>query len=315
MNREKYVATALTLLLIGGGAYFFKFRKTDSKERFREVTIEKGNLDVSILATGTVQPENRVEIKAPIDGRAEDVLVKEGSLVKKGDVLAWMSSSERAALLDAARAKGPKEYKTWEGLYKPTPIMAPINGTIIQRNIESGQGFAKTDAIFVMSDRLTVKAQVDETDIAQIKVEQPARIVLDAYSDKPLDGKVDLIAYDAKTVSNVTTYDVDVLPAETPPFMRSGMTANVSFEITSKEDVLLVPSDAVKYADGQPKVRLKGSEEDKAIQIGASDGKMIEVTEGLSAGDVVLVPEYKLGQSENKANPFAPTRRRGGRGH
>jgi macrolide-specific efflux system membrane fusion protein len=52
-------------------------------------------------------PQNRLEIKPPIAGRAEEVLVNEGELVKAGQIIAWMSSTDRAALLDAARAQGP----------------------------------------------------------------------------------------------------------------------------------------------------------------------------------------------------------------
>jgi multidrug efflux pump subunit AcrA (membrane-fusion protein) len=49
-------------------------------------------LDISILATGVVQPQNRLEIKPPIAGRIERVLVEEGETVKRGQILAWMSS-------------------------------------------------------------------------------------------------------------------------------------------------------------------------------------------------------------------------------
>ena len=93
-----------------------------------------------------------------------------------------------------------------------------------------------------MSDRLTVKAQVDETDIAEIHLKQRAEIVLDAYPDRAIPARVDQIAYEAKTVNNVTTYIVDVLPDKTPSFMRSGMTANVTFLTADKKGVLLVPA-------------------------------------------------------------------------
>src|SRR6185295_1884406 len=111
------------------------------------------------------------------------------------------------------------------------PVLAPIDGTIILRNVQQGQTFAGTDALFVMSDRLTVKAQVDETDIAQVALKQAAKITLDAYPQKEFPASVDKIAYDATTVNNVTTYIVDVLPENTPDFLRSGMTANVNFLI------------------------------------------------------------------------------------
>src|SRR6185436_13241208 len=101
-----------------------------------------------------------------------------GDWVKKGQILAWLSSSERAALLDAARARGPEEVKKWEELYKPTPMLAPIAGTLIARNFEPGQGVNASDGVLVLSDRLIVRANVDETDIAQLRVGQAARLTL-----------------------------------------------------------------------------------------------------------------------------------------
>src|SRR3954470_5738623 len=90
------------------------------KVTYREVPVKRGDLQITVLATGTVQPENRLEIKPPIAGRIEQVLVQEGQNVKKGQLLAWMSSTERAAMLDAARSQGPAEVKKWEQLYRPT---------------------------------------------------------------------------------------------------------------------------------------------------------------------------------------------------
>ena len=240
------------------------------------------------------------------------MLVDEGKRVHKGQILAWMSSTERAALLDAASAKGPAEVKQWEEMYKPTPILAPINGTIILRNVEAGQGFTTTDAILVMSDRLTVKAQVDETDIAQIALKQDAKIVLDAYPGKTIDARVDQIAYEAKTVNNVTNYVVDVLPLETSETMRSGMTANVTFGVAAKDDALLVPVDAIKTREGSSYILVPNPQSgeppiERKIETGLTDGKRTEVTSGLAEGDTVLVPEFKLGGAKNQANPFAPS--------
>jgi macrolide-specific efflux system membrane fusion protein len=296
------------------GYFFLRSKKSSDGPSYVPTVVKRERLEVSILATGTVQPENRLEIKPPIAGRIERVLVDEGAIVRKGQVLAWMSSTERAALLDAASAKGPAELKEWEELYKPTPILAPINGTIILRNVESGQAFATTDPILVMSDRLTVKAQVDETDIAQIQAKQDAGIVLDAYPGKTIPARVGQIAYEAKTVNNVTTYIVDVLPNDTPPTMRAGMTANVTFAIAAKEDALVVPVEAVKARDGTSTVLVAGERPKKdppierKVETGLTDGKRIEIVAGLTEGDTVLVPEFKLDGPKNKGNnPFAPT--------
>nr|HPM41631.1 efflux RND transporter periplasmic adaptor subunit [bacterium] len=230
-----------------------------------------------------------------------------------GQVLARMSSTERAALLDAASARGAEELKRWQEFYRAAPIMAPIDGTIIARNVEPGQSFTTADAVLVMSDRLTVKAQVDETDIADIKLGQRADIVLDAYPDHHMPSKVDAIAYDATTINNVTTYIVDVLPDETPPFMRSGMTANVRFAVSSKEGVLTLPVGAVTTKGGKstvltPPASPVGKPEERKIKIGESDGRLVEIASGLSEGDLVLAPRSKKGRSDATSSPFSPFR-------
>ena len=305
--RKKIAILIVALLLLGGSVRWYLKRESGGPS-YREFTIEKGDLDITILATGTVQPENRLEIKPAVSGRIEQVLVSEGAKLRKGQILAWMSSTERAALLDAARAQGSDELKKWEEIYRPTPVFAPLAGTLILRNVEAGQTVTSNDAIFVMSDRLTVKAQVDETDISQVKLHQKADLILDAYPKNSISAQVDQIAFDAKTVSNVTTYVVDVLPDKTPEDMRSGMTANVTFDVQSKEDVLLVPAEAVKFDNGQALVQVKVPDQrepqEKAITIGLSDGKQIEVLLGLNEGDVVLVNIVK--PKDRNGSPFSP---------
>jgi macrolide-specific efflux system membrane fusion protein len=289
-------------------------KKKDIEVTYREYKVSRSDMELTILSTGYVQPENRLEIKPPIAGRVEKVLVDEGYKVKRGTILAWMSSTERAALIDAARARGPEELKKWEDLYRATPIIAPIDGTIIQRNVESGQVFSSNDYILVMSDRLTVKANVDETDIAQVKIGQVAQILLDAYPSKAIDGKVVQIAHEAKTVSNVTTYVVDILPLKTPDFMRSGMTANVVFYVAKQNNVLTIPAEAVKVIDNNYYVlmkpqKIKDKPKERRIKLGLNDGSNSEVLEGLSEKDVILIPEIKTIKSTNKASsPFSPVR-------
>lgn len=314
------------LILVGVGVAFTVYKKKAADiPLYRETKVVRGNLENFVLSTGTVSPENRLDIKPPVAGRVETVLAKEGSRVTKGQVLAWMSSTERAALIDAARSKGEEELKHWEELYRPTPILAPINGTLIQRNVEAGQTFSNVDSVFVMSDRLTVKAQVDETDIAQIKIGQKATLTLDAYPALTIAAHVDQIAFDAKTVNNVTTYIVDVLPDNTPATMRSGMTANVRFVLASKNDILLIPTEAIKTKNNKSIVLVKnpvagGQPEDREIETGLSDGKQTEVTNGLTEQNSVMIAEGRPSGSKPSSagsNPFMPmgnTRRAGSGG-
>jgi macrolide-specific efflux system membrane fusion protein len=306
------ITLLIVVALIGIG---LMQKQNDKKITYSDVPVERGDIKITILSTGLVEPENRLEIKPPISGRVDTVLVDEGAKVRKGQILAWMSSTERAALIDTARSRGAEELKRWQELYRPTPIMAPIAGTIILRNVESGQTFTNVESVFVMSDRLTVKAQVDETDIAQIRLKQAANIVLDAYPNETIAAHVDKIAYDATTVNNVTTYIVDVLPDSTPETMRSGMTANVTFMIDEKKGVLTLPNGVIKTtADKTPakttvlmKVAKEGKPLEREVQIGLSDGKKSEIVSGLMENDVVLSIEMKLSPGSKKpTNPFNP---------
>ena len=313
MRPYRWLIGIAILAVIGIGTYmYYWYPGGETRPAYREVSVIRGDLEITILSTGVVQPRNRLEIKPPIAGRAEQVLVQEGQNLTKGQIMAWMSSIERAALIDAARARGPEELKRWEELYRATPVLAPINGSVILRNVEPGQTFTSSDAVFVMSDRLTIKAQVDETDIRRITLGQSARLVLDAYPDQTFDGRVDQIAYDAKTVNNVTTYEVDVLPEKTPSFMRSGMTANVSFVTESRRGVLLVPSEAVKLRDGNSYVLLApakpgGKPEEKRIKTGMSDGRNTEVLEGMSEGRKLLAQRLRTGGgSDTASSPLMP---------
>ena len=322
-NKKKIGIAFIVLLITSVAGFKIWGNKADSLPTYSEYVVKKDSIKVQILSTGVVQPENRVEIKPPIAGRIEKVLVAEGVRVKKGQILAWMSSTERAALLDAASSKGPEELKEWEEMYRATPILAAINGTIIQKNVESGQTFTTQDAILVMSDRLTVKAQVDETDIAKIKLRQKAKMTLDAYPESTIDAEVDQIAFDAKTVNNVTTYIVDVLPDKAPTYMRSGMTANVTFDVQNKIDILVIPTETIKNKEGRSFVLMPNPDKPKnsyekpierEVELGVSDGKKSEVISGLDINDIVLIQKFKLSDKKSgSSSPFSPMG--GGKGH
>jgi macrolide-specific efflux system membrane fusion protein len=309
MKKKNVLIGLPILILVLGSALLFGRGESKETPSYRQVPARLADISVKILSTGVVQPQTRLDIKPPVAGRMETVLVDAGAKVKKGQVIAWMSSTERAAMLDAASALGPEEVKKWEDLYRPSPVIAPINGTIIQRNVESGQTFTTSDPVLVMSDRLTVKAQVDETDLAQIKLGQKADIVLDAYSGDIIPAKVKRIAYDATTVNNVTTYTVDILPDKTPEFMRSGMTANVTFDTASQNQVLAVPSSAIKIEKGKMVVLVAGpnggESVKKEVRTGASDGKLTEIKSGLEAGEMVLIPSLRLSAAgKDSPSPF-----------
>jgi macrolide-specific efflux system membrane fusion protein len=187
--------------------------------------------------------------------------------------------------------------------------------------VECGCGFVAESA---NSERK--KRGVDETDLAKVKMNQKAVITLDAYPDQAVDGTVHRISFQSTLVNNVTTYEVDVWPSKVPAFMRSGMTANVVFTVDEKQDVLVMPSEALQQEGGHSFVLAaspdpKGKPQTVTVETGITDGKMIEVVSGLKEGDKVLTSTFAAGQiaTPNNTNPFMPSAkpsspRRGGGG-
>ena len=318
---KKLVVALIVLGLLGYGIVRWRQKEeAPAGPSYREAAVERGDLRLEILATGTVKPQNRVALNSPVSGRIEEILVDEGDRVKRGQILAWISSTDRAALLDAARARGPEELTRWSEIYKPAPLVAPLDGDIIARNAEPGQSMSGEKPVLVMSDRLIVEAQVDETDIARVFEGQAATVRLDAYLDRPLSAVVDHIAYDADTEKNVTLYDVDVLPKEPAAFLRSGMSANINFLVAETNGVLLVPSAAVQRENGKAYALVPGAtpEAEPArveVTTGLDDGRQVEIRGGLDEGATVLLREVALaaapGGKEQPKNPLLPFNRMG----
>ncbi len=285
-----------------------------SGESSQEITPETGPISSFVSTTGTVLPQNRLELKPPINGRVEKVLVREGEMVKKGRILAWLSSTERAALLDAAKEKGEDVLKYWEDAYKPIPLLAPIDGEIIVATVQPGQTVMTSDPVLVLSDRLIVRAQVDETDIGKLKLNQSAVMSLDAFPDVKINAVVEHIYYESQTVNNVTIYNVDLVSEKVPDFFRSGMNANIDFLIEKKEDALLVPNEAVhKDNDGNYVLLSRGAGEEpvrQAVTPGISDDKNTEIVSGLAAEEKILLKsqKYALPGAASGTNPFMPSR-------
>lgn len=314
MRHKKLII--IGLFAIGAVVVFLRIhekRSNTGNEITREIHPVQGVIQNSISTTGTVLPKNRLEVKPPVSGRVDTVLVQEGEKVKAGQTLAWMSSTERAALLDAARSQGEEILKYWKEVYKAIFLISPIDGEVIVATIQPGQTVATSDAIVVLSDKLIVRAQVDETDIRKIKLNQPAVVSLDAYPDVKINARVEHIYYESETVNNVTIYKVDLVPEKSPEFFRSGMNTSVEFKIEGKENAFLVPVEAVHKEHGENYVLLQ--EEGSVIPVkrnvtlGSTDDKNYEILSGITLDDTIVVTakQYVLPGSNNSgSNPFMP---------
>src|SRR3989338_2756154 len=277
---KKFIFAFIAVALVGGGWVWAKHAKAKGEaKRVAELSPakpERGVLVMKTQATGNIEPENRVLVTPSVSGRAEEVLFAEGLTVEKGQVLAWISSSERTALLDSLKMKDspPEEKKMVEEAYNLTPVVAPIAGMIVKRAVEPGQSVSAAKELAVISDRLIVKTFVDETDIGAVKEGQKADFYLDAFPKDRHEGRVLAISHESTLKDGVIVYEVKILPSRLIPVLRSGMTADVLVITGSKKNVMTIPRKAVKYRDGDALVSAKdspaGKLTEKKITVGAS---------------------------------------------
>ena len=244
----KYPALVLCVLVATGLLIWYIMGQYKDKPTYEYLKVERGPLRVTLRESAVIQPEHRLTVTPPIPGRIDSINVANGVAVKQGQVLAWISSTDRAALMDAARAAGGKEIAFWQDVYKPAPLIAPLDGHIISTAVVPGQVVVTAETVFTMSDHLIVQASVDETDLDHVWLGQTTEITFDSFPDAHLTGKVHEIAYDSTTVNNVTTYTVNIFLDSTPDYVRSGLSANVFLLISDRKK-------RPAYSDGRDHAR------------------------------------------------------------
>lgn len=205
-----------------------------------------------------------------------------------------------------------------------TKIIAPVDGTIISRDIDVGQPVAasfQAPELFTIAQDLTkmqIEVNVSEADIGQVKEGQDVEYTLDGYPDSTFYGKVTQVRLDSTTTSNVVTYTVIVSVDNEDLKLKPGMTANVSIITKKSTDVMCVPSAALKFTPDTSGQKYQN----QGIWI-LDDGKplRVDITEGASddAHVEIISDKVKLGQevivnatgAKNKAGTKAGGRRGG----
>jgi HlyD family secretion protein len=136
-----------------------------------------------------------------------------------------------------------------------TTVRAPIAGVIIQKGVEEGQIISSATSqvtggttLMRMADleEVQVRALVDETDIGRIHEEQEVRISVDAYPDEKFTGRVLKVEPQAVIEQNVTTFPVLVRITNEKGLLLPGMNCEVEIEIHRRENVVVVPNEAVR---------------------------------------------------------------------
>ena len=183
-----------------------------------------------------------------------------------------------------------------------TEITAPVDGVVIDRKIDPGQTLAaqfQTPELFIVApdlrEKVHVFASVDEADIGLIQVAQregrPVNFGVDAHPEEVFHGEIEQIRVSSVSTQNVVTYPVVIAAANPDLKLLPGMTANISFDVGSSQDVRKVPNSALRfYPEDVQLVR----EEDRKLLDGSAWEQDSDPTESsLSAAELAAARKQR----------------------
>ncbi len=214
-------------------------------------------------------------------------------------------------------------------------ITSPIDGVVLSKEVEEGQTVASsysTPTLFNIAQDLTdmrVIADVDEADIGDVREGQRVSFTVDAYPDDTFEGYVTQVRQEATTESNVVTYEVVISAPNQDLKLKPGLTASVTIHTLELTNVLAVPVKALRFTPTEAMLNKGESIEDVegaeqkvwikegpvikavAVETGASNGTLTQITKGLTEGQKVITDlqngmvEEEL-EEDDTSNPFMP---------
>jgi HlyD family secretion protein len=185
-----------------------------------------------------------------------------------------------------------------------TQIRSPINGTVISRTIDIGQTVAaslQAPELFKIAQdlrRIRIEAQVNEADVGQVAEGNTVSFTVDSYPERRFQGRVTQVRLAATELQNVVTYTVIIEADNDDRRLFPGMTANVQIATASRDNVLRIPNDALRFkprglaapaapaTSGPPTAeqraeRMRELAEQLKSQVGFSDAQVAQLQEEL----------------------------------
>ena len=299
-NTKLWIATATLVVVaaVATGAVLRTARTTTPALRY--AALERGNVESTISATGTLGAVTTVQVGTQVSGQVSAIYADFNDHVKKGQLIARIDPTlqqqavrEAEAGLEASQAqldKAQRDYTRDKQLHDRqlisdsdfsttdyafalaranaktaqvaldrarrnlsyTSIYAPIDGIVIQRNVDVGQTVAASlsaPQVFLIANDLSqmqILASVDESDVGQVYTGMPVRFTVQADSKRTYTGVVRQLRLQSTTTENVVNYTVVIGVQNPDGKLLPGMTATVSFLTGSANDVLLAPNAALR---------------------------------------------------------------------
>lgn len=302
----------------GGGSYMGTVKTVSSGSTVNSLGVPVTNVEISVTnpgaittgdtATavvdgtacaepGTFKYYHEETVTAKASGKVRNLSLIEGDRVSAGRTILTIESSSVSNQVKKSALSVSDAELSLKGLQDDLDqysISSPIAGKVIQKTVKAGDKVASqqgSTSMAVIADlsALTMTMNIDELDISSVKVGQDVEVTADALENQVFHGVVNKVSVIGTSQNGVTTYPVEVLLSDVENTdLIPGMNVSATIVLEKKDDVLIIPTTAVKRGN---KVKMLGSGEEVEIETGIDDGTQVEVLSGLSEGDQVEIAD------------------------
>lgn len=276
INRSLFIAVVLGILLL---LIAVRLSRGPSRigTQYEQYQVTQGTISKTVSGIGRVTTLQKEVVYASSGGQITQLNAPVGSVVKKGDVLLKYASGGE--------------------------IKAPFDGEVTQVFVKANEWLNPSARLVEVTDyiNLEITAQVDELDVTKISTGQLAQIDINALDAEELSGPITSIAREGIFSGGITTFAIKVaIPDSTG--LLVGLSAEIKAEVARAQGVIVVPVEAVQYNGNQPYVLVGSANTDLeqiTVELGLSDGQLVEVKNGLALGQNVFYPKPAVEEQLN----------------
>lgn len=290
------------------------------------VAVAPRDLARSVVVTGPVEPVRTIGVNSLLAGTVLAVHAQEGDRVRKGQLLAELDARETGAQFERAQAVlanartvferntqlhsnkiitdaefeqsrsayevARSDAEVWRTRLAFTRISAPSAGVVTAKLVESGSAVSANQRCFDLADvsLLVVRVQISELDVVHVRPGATVAVVLDAYPGSPVEGRVRRVFPSADAQSRLVPVEIALSTFPDGVAARPGFLARVTFQLDRRPGALVVPATAVGVSEEGQYVYIVEADSlvRRAVTLGLSAEGMVEVRQGLAAGDRVV---------------------------
>lgn len=330
MARVKKWGVWIIILAAIAGSIFWYVKSRQPKTTYTTADVTKGRLAQTVSVTGEVNPDEQIDLTFKMTGILKSINADLGDSVRKGQILATIDTGTLLSQLREAEAqykyqknnldnmkRYSRDYKkdqieaqralvaqasasidVIKDQLKNVNIVSPIDGYVIKRTADLGETVVLDLNSPVMTvakkDDLIIESNVPESDIVKLQIGQKADITFDAFSqDEIFSATVSEIDPASTVIQDVVYYGIKLKLEKIEPRLKAGMSANIDVRTNEKDNVLMIPTRAIKE-DGKKKyvevLKADGITTEKIYietELEGDDG-MVEVKSGLKGGEKVV---------------------------